>query len=311
MTGTEKLNNTKILLEAGTNEMEIVEFSISGNIYGINVAKVREIIKYPENVIPVPELHPAVEGVVNLRGKVTPIINLPKYLGSCAEIDKSKAYVIVSEFNQNTIGFCVDAVDTIRRLSWAQIEPPSGAVAAEDGVVVAIVKFDDRMVLLLDFEKITAYISPDSSMQGKADIAIEEAPELDRSTKTILVAEDSKYILKIIVNTLQGAGYKIHTATDGMVAWEYLDSLVNQEGFSSITDHIDLVITDIEMPQMDGLSLIKNIKNHNSLRALPCLVFSSLINREMATKCKSVGADGQISKPEIGSLVELVDKFIM
>ena len=311
MTATEKIGNTDILLESGTNELEIVEFSIGGNIYGINVAKVREIIKFPDNVVPVPESHPSIEGIVELRGKVVPIINLPRHIGKSAEIDQSSSYVIVTEFNQTTIGFCVDIVDTIRRLSWSQIEPPTGVIASEEGVVVSIVKFDDRMVLLLDFEKISAEINPDSAIKdiSKSD---DEATEhvVDRSSNTILVVEDSKYILKLVVNKLEKAGYKVLKALNGLIAWEYLNSIINGDDFKTINDHINVVISDIEMPQMDGLHLIKNIKEHKQLSGLPCLVFSSLITDEMALKCKSVGADGQISKPEIADLVDLVDSFV-
>ena len=312
MTGTEQIGKTDILLESGTNELEIVEFSIGRSIYGINVAKVREIIKFPEKVVPVPEAHPAIEGIVNLRGKVTPIINLPRYLGEQGEIDRETSYVIVAEFNKSTVGFCVHAVDRIHRLFWTQIEPPTGIIASDDGIVVSIVKFDDRMVLLLDFEKITAEINPGSGMQGVAERKVEVTDDrIDRSAIRIVVAEDSKYIMKIIVNTLEEAGFKVDTFPDGLKAWEHLSSLLNTDDSGTITDHVNIVITDIEMPQMDGLHLITNIKSHDKLKQLPCIVFSSLINDEMELKCKSVGADGQISKPEIRDLVALVDSFIL
>ncbi len=309
---TEKIGKTNILLESGTNELEIVEFSIGGNIYGINVAKVREIVKYPDKVVPVPESHPSIEGMVDLRGKVIPIINLPRHLGESDEIDKASSYVIVTEFNQSSVGFCVHEVDRIHRLSWSQIESPTGIIASGDGIVVAIVKFDDRMILLLDFEKITSEINPGSGMQNESESNIMDTEQdLDRSAYTVLVAEDSKYIMKIIAGKLEKAGYKVQTASDGLKAWEYLTSLIHGAEFRSISDHINMVISDIEMPQMDGLHLIRNIKDNDKLRSLPCIVFSSLISDEMALKCKSVGADGQISKPEIGGLVDLLDGFAM
>jgi len=312
MEATKKTGDTNILLESGTNEMEIVEFSIESNIYGINVAKVREIIKYPDNVVSVPDSHPSFEGISNIRGKVIPIINLQKHLGSSKEQDKASSYIIISEFNKTMVGFCVTSVARIHRLSWKQIESPNGLISTDDGVVVAIVKFDDRMVLLLDFEKITADISPESGLQP--DVTMSPAKEkagLDRSSKTILIAEDSKYILKIIVKKLSAAGYKVCTASDGKMAWDHLNLLINSDGFRSIDDHINIIISDIEMPQMDGLHLIKNIKTHEKLRHIPCIVFSSLINSEMGEKCKSVGADAQISKPELGGLVDIIDGFAL
>lgn len=308
MTTMGKVGDTNILLKSGTNELEIVEFAIGDNIYGINVAKVREIIKYPDSVVAVPDSHPSFEGIANIRGRVIPIINLQRHLGASIEVDKSSSYIIISEFNQTMVGFCVSSVARIHRLSWKQIESPSGMISTEEGVVTAIIKFDDRMVLLLDFEKITADISPDSGMRPDEGGALEnEVAEFDRSSKTILVAEDSNYILKIIVNKLEAAGYKVRTASDGQVAWDQLNAIMEDEKFNKIEDHLSLVISDIEMPQMDGLHLINNIKNNEELKKLPCIVFSSLINEEMTLKCKSVGADATISKPELGSLVDIVD----
>jgi len=310
--GMNHTGKTNILLESGTNELEIVEFSIDGNLYGINVAKVREIIRYPDKVIHVPDSHPSFEGIANIRGKVIPIINLQRHLGTSTISDKTNAYIIISEFNRAMVGFCVNSVARIHRLSWNQIESPTGLLSTEEGCVVAIVKFDDRMVLLLDFEKITADINPESGMRADTGIDLnKEKLGLDRSLKTVLIAEDSNYIMKIMVNKLKEAGYQVRTASDGQKAWDYLTSLINASDFKTINDHINIIISDIEMPQMDGLHLIKNIKSHDKLKHLPCVVFSSLINKEMSLKCKSVGADAEISKPELGSLVEFLDGLIM
>lgn len=306
-----RAGDTNILLESGTNELEIVEFRIDGNIYGINVAKVREIIMYPDNIVPIPDSHPSFAGIANIRGQIIPIINLKKHLGAPEEKDNAASYIIISEFNHAMVGFWVSSVARIHRLSWKQIESPSGVLASQEGCVVAIVKFDDRMILLLDFEKITAEINPDSGMRpdsGNDQQIVENGNE--RSSKTILIAEDSNYILKIIVKKLEAAGYKVHTASDGQIAWDHLSSIINDKNFQTINDHITLVISDIEMPQMDGLHLIKNIKTHDKLKTLPCIVFSSLINREMSLKCKSIGADAEISKPELERLVELVDSIL-
>jgi two-component system chemotaxis response regulator CheV len=310
MTAIKRAGDTNILLESGTNELEIVEFSIDGNTYGINVAKVREIIKYPDNVVDVPDSHPSFEGIADIRGRVIPMINLQRHLGSKNELDKDSSYIIISEFNNSMVGFCVTSVSRIHRLSWKQIESPSGMIASDDGVVTAIVKFEDRMAMLLDFEKITADINPDSGMRQESGNDLQSNKHgLDRSSIKILVAEDSAYILKIIVNKLEGAGYQVTTASDGQIAWDILTSITNAKDFNTINDHIHLIISDIEMPQMDGLHLIKNVKSNELLKHIPCVVFSSLINEEMSLKCKSVGADAEISKPELGSLVELIDKI--
>jgi two-component system chemotaxis response regulator CheV len=310
ITDAGQAGKSNILLESGTNELEIVEFAVGDNVYGINVAKVREIIRFPDSVVDVPESHPSLEGIANIRGQVIPLINLKKHLGKPGDLDKSTSYIIISEFNQTMVGFCVTSVARIHRLSWKQIESPTGMVSSEEGVVVAIVKFDDRMILLLDFEKITADINPESGMTKNAgNITDVESTDVDRSSKTILVVEDSNYIKKIIVNNLEKAGYGVCTATDGQEAWDRLNSIISAENFRKIENHFNIIISDIEMPQMDGLHLIKNIKNNEKLKHLPCVVFSSLISEEMAVKCKSVGADAQISKPELAGLVDLIDSL--
>ncbi len=302
---------TNILLESGTNELEIVEFSLGGNCYGINVAKVREIIRYPDSVIPVPNSHNSIDGIVDLRGHVVPIIDLARHLGDAGVEDKSSSYVIISEFNMSMVGFCVSAVERIHRLSWKQIEPPAGMVSSGAGSVVAIIKFDDRMVLLLDFEKITSDIDPSSGMQKDSqEITPKQSENFDRSAHTVFVVEDSRYIQKIIVNAMQKAGYQVLSADNGQIAWDKIKAIIADPAFSRIEDYVSAIISDIEMPQMDGLHLIKNIKTNHKLNSVPCIVFSSLISQEMASKCKSVGADAQISKPELASLVGLVDGFL-
>ncbi len=308
----ERAGKTNILLESGTNELEIVEFSVGSNSYGINVAKVKEIIRYPESVAAVPDRHPSLEGISNIRGKVIPIINLPKHLGVPDEIDRASSYVIISEFNRSTVGFRVNSVARIHRLSWKQMEAPSGMISSDSGCVTAIVKFEKSMLLLLDFEKITADINPATGLNPDTEITV-DAPDLavDRASKHILLVEDSVPIQKIIANNLKKAGYRVSTASDGQKAWDKLNSIINDETFRAIEDHYSLIISDIEMPQMDGLHLIKNIKGTEQLKSIPCIVFSSLIGSEMAEKCRAVGADSQITKPEMARLVEIVDNFTL
>lgn len=309
---TIQTKHTDILLESGTNELEIVEFLIGNSTYGINVAKVREIIRFPDATVPVPNEHPSLDGIVDLRGRVVPIINLQKHLGLIDDIDRALSYVIVSEFNNTMIGFCVSKVVGIQRLSWQQIEHLTGMTSSESGSVTAVIKLNDRMVLMLDFEKITSDIYPDSGMRSEAsDINAEEEQGVKRSENTIFIVEDSKYIQNIVVKTLEKAGFKVITANDGQIAWDKLTSIINAENFRTIEDHMNVIVSDIEMPQMDGLHLIKNIKTNDTLRHIPCIVFSSLISPEMSLKCKSVGADAQITKPEIAGLVDLVDGFIL
>lgn len=309
----DKKELTNILLEAGTNELEIVEFSIGDSFYGINVAKVREIIRFPKEIVTVPNSHAALAGIINLREAVVPIVNLPKHLSKAMKLQAPDTRIIISEFNQFTIGFWVDEVARIHRISWNQVEKPSEILTGGDNYVVAVIKMEEKIVLLLDYEKITADISPEAGMRdiGESDFAPDETVSFDRKTKCILVAEDSVFIRNTILDYLNAAGYQTIAASNGQEAWDRLLAFTKEPGFVKIEDHIQLMITDIEMPQVDGLHLIKNVKNNKALQALPCIVFSSMISPELSLKCKAVGAVAEITKPEINKLIALVDTHVM
>ncbi len=308
----ERTELTNILLEAGTNELEVIEFSIGDNLYGINVAKVREIIRFPEEIIDVPNSHPSLRGLINLRDSVIPIIDLPKHLGKDMKVTPDKSLVIVSEFNKLVVGFWVDSVARIHRISWNNVSSPSELMRTGEDFVVAVVKIENKIVLLLDFEKITSDISPESGIQ-KAEVTryVSEDVDFNRSDKTIFVAEDSTFIRDMIIDYLKTAGYKVRVFNNGKEAWDELLKIISSDGFTKIDDYLHLLISDIEMPVMDGLHLIKNITAHRELKKIPCVVFSSLISDELALKCKSVGAVAEISKPEIERLVSLVDKYVL
>lgn len=303
------LKRGNILLEAGTNEVEIIEFIIDGCAYGINVAKVQSIILYPDNIMAIPESHPALLGIINLRGNVITVINLAKYLGKTEILDMDKSRVIVCNFNNIIVGFAVDEVTRIHRMSWDQIEVPSSFFSLEDNVVVAVAKLKEAIILLLDFEKITSDINPECGIQQSETIDYHaEEVKFNRADKTIFVAEDSVFIRKMLLDYLNTSGYKSVYFNNGQEAWDKLREL---SASGKIEDYVSLFISDIEMPQMDGLHLIQNIKNDSKLQHLPCVVFSSLITDEVAHKCESVGADAQISKPEIAGLIDLVDKYVL
>ncbi len=294
-----------ILLETGTNEFEIVEFSIGPVSYGINVAKVREVIN-PLPVTKMPNVHPWVDGIFTLRGRVMPLINLPRCLGSQSTTTSPK--IIVSELNNYYVAFLVDEVSRIHRISWTAMEPPPHIANSE--MVVGIIKMADKMVVLLDFEKIVAEINPD--MNQKFNEVAEKSADIKdiRKNKTILVAEDSKMLRDLLLGTLHKAGYaNIILAENGLDAWQKIEQLAGSG--EPIESKVQLIITDIEMPQMDGHHLTKRIKENDKFKQLPVLIFSSLINEEMRIKGQSIGANGQVSKPEINQLIDLVDKFIL
>lgn len=286
-------NNKGILLETGTNEFEIIEFSMGEVTYGINVAKVREVIG-PAPVTKLANAHPFIDGVLSLRGKVMPQINLAKCLDS-QEPDDYR--LIVCEINKVHAAFKVKNVERIHRISWADMNPPPPFAGAES--IVGIVKMQERLILLLDFERILAEVNPEINRK-LSHVPESEADLLKaRAAKTILIAEDSKLLRDLLLNTLGTAGFHVISTENGQLAWEKLNEL----GAAA-----DLVITDIEMPQMDGHHFTKLIKTNDKFKHLPVIIFSSLINDEMRQKGELLGADAQITKPEIGQLIDVIDQ---
>ena len=300
------LKKDGILLETGTNELELIEFTIADRSFGINVSKVEEILRFDTAITPMPHSNEFIEGVFKPRGIIITIINLAKYLGIKESDNPENDILIVTSFNKLNSAFHVHTVKDIHRISWEDIEKPDVTIyGGESGVATGIARYEGRLITILDFEKIIADISP------KASIKIEEITELgerEESPKRILIAEDSFMLEELICKSLEKAGYtKIIRTSNGEEAWDKLVQLKEKGG--QIKDHISLVITDIEMPKMDGLHLLKRIREDNELKALPVIIFSSLINEQMSLKVDQLGATGQISKPEIGQLVGLIDRY--
>lgn len=296
--------DSKILLENGTNELEILEFKLGENSYGINVAKIREIITY-QPVTPVPNSHPSIEGIFMPRDQMITAISLKNAL-QMGDNDKNDGLFIITNFNKLDVAFHVDRVMGIHRVNWTEIIRPDATVNNEiDGVSTGIVKFDDRLVIILDFEKIVADISPETGIKMNE---IESLGERERSSIPILIAEDSHLLNKLISDALTTAGYvNVKRTEDGLQAWEYI---VDARDKGVLDDKVQIVITDIEMPQMDGHRLTKMIKTDDKTKNIPVVIFSSLVNEEMRIKGEQLGADAQLSKPEIGNLVKLIDELV-
>ncbi|MFC3884309.1 chemotaxis protein [Bacillus songklensis] len=295
-----------ILLESGTNELEIVEFGIGQIKFGINVIKVKEIIN-PVPITPIPHTHPYVEGIIELRGEVLPIVDVAKALKMPPSSAPDKDKFIVTEFNKQKMVFHVHHVTKIHRISWKQIEKPSQMYQGLETQITGVIKMDGHMLLMLDFEKIVTDVNPDS---GINITSVKKLGPRERSNKRIVVAEDSPLLRRLVSDTLEEAGYvNGEFFENGQDALRYLESLV--ENGDSIKDNVHLVITDIEMPQMDGHHLTKRIKEDSRLMGLPVIIFSSLITEDLRHKGQMVGADGQVSKPEIAELIQMVDEYIL
>ena len=214
---------------------------------------------------------------------------------------------IITNFNKLDIAFHVDQVIGIHRVSWADIIKPGATVStAEDGVATGIVKIDDKLIIILDFEKIVCDISPETGLKLSD---VEKLGKRERNNVPLLVVEDSPLLNKLIVDCLHKAGYEnLMHVENGAAAWNIIQECMDK---NCLKEHVQCVITDIEMPQMDGHHLTSLIKKNEETKDIPVVIFSSLINEEMRIKGEALGADAQLSKPEIGNLITVVDELVL
>lgn len=301
------MSQSNILLEAGTNELEIVEFYLDEvedgkpykGYYGVNVAKVLEIIRMPK-VTALPEVgHKSVLGAFNLRSQVIPLVDLPVWLGK-KSAGKEPPKVIVTEFNSVTTAFMVSGVNRIHRISWEEVEPPNSYVSAlTRNTITGVVKLEGRIIFLLDLERIVSDLNPQLGLH--LDAAVDWA---DGKSYRALIADDSSMIREMLKDLLNKANFEVEAVTNGRDAWERLLDVkkrAHDEG-KSPSDYVQIMIADIEMPQLDGHTLCKQIKDDPTLKELPVILFSSLITDKLRHKGDSVGADDQIAKPEVTTL---------
>ena len=305
---------TNILLESGTNELEIVEFRLNSinsqglatvQSFGINVAKVREIVRMPQ-ITKLPNLPPSVLGLFTLRNKLIPALDLNNYLFRQPNNAENRK-MIIAEFNKMACGFIVNDVHRIHRISWAQIEAPDtlNELNSSDSTVVGIIKFEDRNVLMIDIEKIIADIDPNSAIDGVIEIPTVTGKPI------AVTAEDSATIRKMITDKLNLAGFEIVSFNDGEAAWNYLNDLAKTcKNINELHNKVNVIITDIEMPKMDGYTLTKLIKSESLLGQIPVVIFSSIVSQDVLHKGKSVGADAQLTKPQIGILIETIRELL-
>jgi two-component system chemotaxis response regulator CheV len=306
--------------ESGSNDLEIIEFYIdetieSGGVYrsyyAMNVAKVLEIIRRPP-VTGVPgKHHAAALGTFNLRGKVLPLVDLGLWLGkTITPSDANK--VIVSEFSNVITAFVVSGVTRIHAMTWSKVEPPGRYLQAfSRDSITGVVRFEDRIVFLLDMEYIISGMDPAVNLANRVDQVERDGGQGLR----VLIADDSPSIRKIIAHCLEQAQYTVTSTTCGREAWEQLQAWKVEAGQREvpITEFVNLVISDIEMPEMDGHTLTARIKAEAAFSKVPVILFSSLISNVVHTKGIKAGADDQVSKPDLPHLTrragELIRRF--
>lgn len=299
-------NDTGILLESGTNELELLEFVVGGEHYGINVAKIRELCPF-QRPTPVPNAHEYIEGIFMPRDMLITVIDLAGALGMPSSEDTSGDMYIITNFNRLHTAFHVQKVVGIHRVSWKDVTKPDSTIGSSSkGVATGIAKVDGRIIIVLDFEKIVSEINPETGLKLSE---VDEMGERSRHDCPILLAEDSPLLLEMLKKCLTRAGYThLIPTTNGQEAWAILDRMFREGG--KVGQDIACVITDIEMPQMDGHHLTKLIKTDSRFEGLPVVIFSSLVNEEMKRKGEALGVDAQLSKPEIGKLVRQLDVLV-
>jgi len=316
-----------ILLESGTNELEIIELFIEEEgyrgYYGVNVAKVLEIINIPDKIITPPNAAPFVRGVFDHRGKVIMLVDLAKWLGR-NRIETDHPTVLITEFNQVTTSFLVSGVTRIHRTSWSNIKPMDGYLQGFSSVLTGVVLLEDRTVFMLDLERVLGDLEPKMAMplperaagedwlEGTVVSSPTEVPEGGVLWK-VLHADDSAMIRRATKATLEDTKeFAVTPMVDGKVAWDWLTEMKKTARSENrpISDYIHIVLSDIEMPEMDGYSLCSKIKNDQELKALPVILFSSLITDKLIHKGESVGADKQLAKPHPQELIAAVKDLL-
>lgn len=298
------MDKTGILLESGTGEVEILKFKVNNKHYAINVVKVREILQLGETA-KVPNANVAIMGLTLVRGEVVTVIDLQNVLEKKSFMDTENKMTLLCEFNQIKVAFCVDEVLGIHRIRWSDMIKPDQLL--DQSLVIANINLDQKIYMLLDFEKIVMDISPQTGISVER---MQNVVKKDRSKHLLVLADDSPMIRRVLLDTLTLAGYtNMRFFNDGQEALEYFTELAERKGHDFM-DEAHLLITDIEMPRLDGHTLTRKIKESKVLHTLPVIIFSSLITGDLRHKGEAVGADAQMSKPEIGKLIETIDALL-
>lgn len=303
------MEKSSILLESGTNELEFIEFKIDEAWYGLNVAKVREIILMSKS-IKAANMHESVEGIFDHRGEVIPLINLSNWLDRPPSSTPEKDKIIICNINNTVFGFRVHHISRIHRVSWDQLESPQSIIASTSSAITGVIKQKSKLILMMDVERIINDIEPIQELKIKE---IKNIHKIKRSLVKVFFADDSPMIRSIVESTFKKSGYsKIDISKNGK---ELLDKLLDikkqcRKNSRKLESYINILITDIEMPQIDGMFLIRKIREDSTLNSLPIIVFSSISDKQIKMKTTKLGANHHVSKPKVEELIHTVDELI-
>lgn len=307
--------NSTSLLEIGTNEVELIEFYLGSESYGINVSKVLRVIARSEaSITPMADSHPCICGITHIQDRPVPVIDLRKALGVNQEPrNPERQLLLVLQFNQQITSYVIDGINKIHRTSWQNFKPVTQNQMGSKGYINGTVRLDDHVILFLDVEYLQNEFSPASTEDFEAFGMVDPAIQNKRGEIQMVFVEDSPTIRKQTAKALALAGFShMNVFENGLKALHYIQNLHKQAKESNIPlkDLVNVIITDVEMPEMDGLTLCKNIKSATTKGHSPdVIVYSSLINEQMEQKCKSVDADATVAKPQIEKLIATVDNL--
>lgn len=292
---------------AGSNKMEVLLFSLGGHeIFGINVFKVREVTQTP-SITKTPNVPRGVRGFISLRGNIIPVIALSSFIGLNNNAICSNETLIVTEFSQHTQGFLVHNVDRIIRVDWDKIKPPQNMLSGNESMVTAITELPDgRLVSILDVEQLLALVVGEDRVP---DIAPVDSLE----DRFVFFADDSAVARKSIVAVLDKLAVKYQQAHNGADAWDKLKAMASrsqQEG-RPLHQTLRLILTDAEMPEMDGYVLAKNIKSDRRFDGIPVVMHSSLSSQANRNMGLQSGVDTYVPKFDASALAETLRPLLV
>lgn len=294
-----------------TSVLQLMEFTMAGNSFGINVAKVTEIMRRCP-ITPMTKSHPCIEGIFKPRGKIITVIDLPGYMELEKSENSEQDMFMLTNFDNVNAAFLVHSVEAMHQIKWSDVERPSSIVyGGKDSVITGTTKIGNKIITIIDFEKVLFDINPETGLQLSE---VRVMSDRNRSEKPIVCVEDSVFLKRMILQALEIAGYTNVTPFDnGQDAWEYLTGIRKEclDNITPIEKKVAIIITDIEMPRMDGHHLTQLVKNDDVLKKIPILVFSSLIDEAQRLQGEKFGVDAHLSKPQIGNLIATIDKWIL
>ena len=294
-----------------TSTLQLMEFTMAGDSFGINVAKVTEIMRFTR-ITPMTLSHPCIDGVFKPRGKLITVINLPRYMALPESENPASDMLMITNFDNVNAAFLVHSVEDMHNISWSKVERPSSIVYGnQDSVITGTTKIGEKILTIIDFEKVLYDINPETGLQISE---VHRMGERAIVTKPIVVVEDSVFLRRMLIEALEVAGYTNITSFDnGQDAWDYLMKCRSEclANITPIEKKVSIIITDIEMPRMDGHHLTKLVKSDEILTKVPVLVFSSLIDDAQKQQGEKIGVSAHLSKPQIGKLVSTLDEWIL